>query len=119
MPHRIKQMHPDSLIAEYPGVKAYAKDIRDQYPLYRGVKLMADGPTLAGRRTAHLTWVVHLARFRSGGDGWRLLQQSPEIITWLAAECAKQFDANYVGYTFGLDGAEYEALVAAEEAKYA
>ena len=69
MPYVAEQPDPDSLIATSPeGVRAYAKDAVDRFPLYRGIKLMSDRPLFAGRKTAHIQWIVHQGRFRRGGD---------------------------------------------------
>jgi hypothetical protein len=121
MPGRIVVPDPESTVAYHSELRAtlYMKDLREEFPLYRYLKVITQKPWAAGKRTAHLTWIVHHKRLQRGGDSWRLLQASPAMYAWIEAECAKAFDAQYVKDTFGLDDAGYLELVAREEAKYA
>jgi hypothetical protein len=105
-------------IAFRPGVSLYAKDFREEMPLYRNVKLITAEPFFKARRSAHLTWIVHMGRCRGGGDCWILEQHNPELRKWIEQQCAEVFDAQYVMDTLGIEQAEYDALVAAEQAKY-
>ena len=121
MPAKVIVPPEDCLLASFSVlVKLYALDARDKYPLYRGVKLLSGIPVpmLDGRRTAHLTWIVHEQRFRRGGDCWNLEQKSPKLMKWARGICADRFDAQYVQDTFGLSADDYDKLVAGEQAKY-
>lgn len=118
MSYRIIVPDPDSRFATKDGLDLYAKDFRGDMPLYRNIKLLAAEPYHQGRRTAHLTWIVHMGRCRGGADAWLLQQHRPEIRAWIEQECAAVFDAQYVQDTLGIDAAEYALLVDAEHAKY-
>lgn len=119
MPARITLPDPDTRIGRHEsGAELYAKDLRDEFPLYRELKLITPRAWQGGRRTAHLSWIVHCARLRSGGDAWQLAQHHPALHAWILECAAAVFDASYVKDTFGLSDAEYDALVAAEHAKY-
>ena len=118
MAYKIKKMDPDALICEREGVKVYAKELREEYPLYREVKMITTAPWFMSRRTAHFVWIVHQKRLRKGGDGWRLCQVRPDLYDWITAECALSFDPRYVQDTIGCSEAEYQALVEAENKKY-
>ena len=118
MPNKIKKMDPEAMIAERDGIKLYMRDIIEDYPLYRKLKLVSQGPIYAQRRTAHVTWIVHLIRLQRGGDSWRLCQARPDLYDWITAECALSFGPDYVQDTFGLTPDEYQALVEAENKKY-
>lgn len=109
---------PESCIAERAGMKLYIKPFREEMPLYRGIKLMCADPFFRGRRAAHLTWIVHLGRCKGGGDCWILEQHAPELRKWIESECAKELNAQYLIDALGIEQAEYDALVAAEQAKY-
>lgn len=114
----IKMPDAECLIAERPGVRLYMGDMREDYPLYRNIRLITEAPFIRARRSAHMVWIVHLARLRGGGDCWILEQHNPELRQWIESECAKVFDAQYVMDTFGLDAAEYADLVRTETDKY-
>lgn len=118
MANKIKKMEPESLICERDGVQVYAKEFREDFPLYRELKLISKEPWFQARRTAHPVWIVHQKRLRKGGDGWRLQQARPDLHAWIEAECALSFDAQYVQDTIGCSAEEYEALVEAENKKY-
>lgn len=118
MPNKIKKMDPEAQLSERDGIKLYMQDFNEDYPLYRKVKMVSDVPLFMQRRTAHLTWIVHLKRLQRGGDCWRLLQARPDLIQWVEAECAQSFDPQYVQDTIGCSAEEYEALVEAENKKY-
>lgn len=111
-------MDPDALICERDGVQVYAKELREDFPLYRELKLISAEPWFNARRTAHPVWIVHQRRLRMGGDGWRLLQARPDIHAWIESECAQCFDTQYVQDTIGLSPDEYKALAEEENNKY-
>ena len=119
MPAAIIIPDPDSLLASFTHlIKCYALDYKEDYPLYRRIKIIGHVPLFGGQRTAHLVWIVHLARFRRGGDCWRITQERPDLLKWAEGICAAAFDDSYVMDTFGLDHAAYDNLVAAEQMKY-
>lgn len=100
------------------GWSLYAKDPRDDAPLYRLVKIMTDTPWIDKRHTAHLAFIVHQARFSRGGDSWLLEQHAAGLKAWAEQQCSECFDAEYVKDTFGFSDVEYLELIAAEQGKY-
>ncbi len=108
----------ESRIAHKPDFDLYVKDFREDMPLYRGIKLMTGKPWIDRRRSAHLTWIVHLGRCKGGGDCWLMEQHNKELRQWIEAACAIELNAESVMDNLGIDQAEYDALVAAEAAKY-
>lgn len=113
-----KAPDPESLLSVKDGVGIYSKDIRENYPLYRGIKIVGATPIMGNRRVAHLTWIVHQARFVRGGDAWTLQQQAPDVLDRAAAVCADVFDRSYLRDTFDYTEAELDALVKQEKDKY-
>lgn len=118
MPGRIKLPDPDSLLGTHAcGAHLYAMDAREEYPLYRNLKVIAPRPLWDARRTAHLTWIVHRNSLRRGGDS-HLLAQRTELSPWIVEICREVFDSQYILDTFGLTAVELTALIVAEENKY-
>ena len=118
MPGRIKTPEPETMIALLGDVQAYALDFIEEYPLYRRIKLICERPIFNNRRTAYLYWIVHLARFRRGGDITHISASKPELLEYLTRECAEQFDLKYLKGMVDLDAAELDALICAEITKY-
>ena len=108
----------EARIAIRPGAAIYAKEMREEYPLYRGIKVITDEPFYHTRRSAHLTWIVHLGRCKGGGDCWLLEQHNRELREWIESECALNFDASYVMDSLGIEQEEYDQLVKEEQSKY-
>lgn len=100
------------------GVRVYAKDLNEQFPLYRHVKAIGENPILGKRRAAHLTWVIHEKRLVRGGDCWLLVKENPELHAFIEAACTDSFDLSYVVDTFGFTLDQLQDLIDAEQAKY-
>lgn len=100
------------------GWSLYAKDARDDAPLYRLVKCLTDAPWIDGRRTLHAAFIIHEKRLSRGGDAWLMAQHAPALKTWIETQCAEWFDLDYVAETFGYGPEELAELLAAEKAKY-
>lgn len=109
----------DACIGERPGIKLYLLDFHEDAPLYRNIKIICDAPWYKGRKAANLSWIVHMNRCRGGGDCWLLEQHKPELRKWIELICATELNADYVIEMLGINREEYDAIVAAEQAKYA
>lgn len=118
MPRKPLSLPDETILARRDADVLYARDVREEYPLYRNLYLVTAEPFTGGRRRAHLTFICHLGRLRAGGDCWRLTQACPELIQWIEAECREVFDRSYLLDTFGYSEAELDSLIAAEREKY-
>lgn len=120
MPRLIVVPDPDSLIAEFNDVQLYARVPSEKYPLYRFVKLISARPLGGGtRRTAQLTYIVHLQRFVWRGAGLVFARNAPGLLEWARLACAESLSPEYIRESLGITCAEYERLVDAEIARYA
>jgi hypothetical protein len=108
----------DARLASTGGVDLYLLPLQEQFPLYRDIKLIAVRPLFLSRRVARLSWIIHEARFRRGGDAWKLTQHNPDVLTWAEKECAADLTLDYVRETFDFSADDLAQLVAAERAKY-
>lgn len=118
MPNKIVNPDPDAKFAQIGDVSVYMLDLKEDFPLYRGIKLIAKSPIVGTRRTMYLTWIVHLKRLRRGGDAWRLERNRPELAAAIIKECADCFDLQYVKDTFGFEDHQLNFEIARERAKY-
>lgn len=111
---------PDSIISRHEsGTILAVGPLRDEYPLYRQVRVLMPRPARGRRKFSYwCTWIVHQARFKRGGQDWRLMQEHPELAQWATAECAAILTPADAQESHGLSSSEWEALVAAEQAKY-
>ena len=119
MPNRIARPPEDAKLGDYvPELSLYLLDARDEYPLYRDVKLIARVPCLLGRRTLRLSWIIHEGRFKRGGGAWALAQDNPALMKWCEEQCAAFLTLDYLQELYGFTKAELNAMIAAENKKY-
>jgi hypothetical protein len=113
-----KPVDPDSIIARHPdGAVLAVGPLKAEYPLYRNVRLVLPQNGRA-KRSYWLQWIVHQARLKRGGDGWRLMQTMPDLYAWALKECTRDLTPEDAQEAHGLTAAEWAELVTAEQAKY-
>lgn len=108
---------PDSVIARHSdGTVCALGGFKPEYPLYQTVRVIL--PPHESRRSYWLTWIIHRAQFKRGGDSWRLFQLHPDMHAWAAAECARELTPEDAQDAHELTPEQWDALVAREAAKY-
>jgi hypothetical protein len=119
MPNKITVPDPDAKLGEYaPGLALYLLDAREEYPLYRDVKLIATAPCLLGRRTARLSWIIHEQRFKRGGAAWALSQDNPALLAWCVEQCAGFLTLEYLQEMYDYSEEDIARLIETEANKY-
>ena len=112
-------LDPDSIIGRHPtGAVLAIGLLQDRYPLYRTVRVVLPVPKKRTKFSYWCTWIVHQARFKRGGDAYRLTQAHPEVAIWASSECASILTPEDAQDAHGISSAEWAHLVEAERAKY-
>lgn len=121
MPAKLGPVDPYSIIGEHPqGAVLSLCAPKDDYPLYRDLRLITPaGQGVGARRSHRLTWIMHDQRFRRGGDAWKLVKANPALMSWAEEVCKAELPLSYVAELLEISAGELDALVKAERAKYA